>query len=264
MPTWKIQIEYRGTRYHGWQIQQNARTIQGELLKVAKKVFSNCEKIEIGGAGRTDAGVHAIGQVAHLRVPVISVNLKPSQIQSAFNSLLPHDINILRVENVPNNFHARHDAIARYYLYQISTRRTAFGKNFVWWVKEKLSLDRMQKVADFIIGRHDFRSFCDTENERSTIVIVEHSEVFVDGNLICFRIGASHFLWKMVRRLVGTMVEVGKGSMSFERFKDFFESNSESAARFTAPSSGLFLEKILYEGDKPPLEKKAIFPVISV
>ncbi|MCS6874672.1 MAG: tRNA pseudouridine(38-40) synthase TruA [Pyrinomonadaceae bacterium] len=263
MPTWKLEIEYNGTRYRGWQVQKNARTVQGELLDVARKVFPDFENVEIGGAGRTDAGVHAVGQVAHLRVPSVNVNLKPCQIQQAFNSLLPHDINILKVESVPNNFHARHDALSRYYLYQISTRRTAFGKNFVWWIKEALDINKMKAVAETLVGRHDFRAFCDSDNQ-STIVVVEHSEIFVDGSLICFRIGASHFLWRMVRRLVGVMVEVGKGSIDTEEFRSLFHKDSSVIAKFTAPPSGLFLEKVLYKGDKPPLRKKAIFPIPEV
>src|SRR4028119_1065419 len=113
MPTWKLEIEYEGTRYRGWQIQHNAKTVQGELVAAARELFS--AKVEIGGSGRTDAGVHAVRQIAHLKVPELKANVTPAKIQFAFNDLLPHDINVIRVQNAADNFHARHDAVSRYY-----------------------------------------------------------------------------------------------------------------------------------------------------
>ena len=261
MPTWKLEIEYEGTRYRGWQIQHNAKTVQGELMAAARQLFSS--RVEIGGAGRTDAGVHAIQQIAHLNVPELKANITPKQIQFAFNDLLPHDINIKKVSNAPENFNARRDAAARFYLYQISTRRTAFAKNFVWWIKDTLNVEEMQECAALLTGRHDFASFCETEEgkKQSTVVRVERAEVFADGDLICFRIGASHFLWKMVRRIVGMLAEVGRGNSSVRDFERLLKFRSGAAAQFTAPPSGLFLEKVLYRGDTPPIEKKSIFPV---
>jgi tRNA pseudouridine38-40 synthase len=261
MPTWKLEIEYEGTRYRGWQIQHNAKTVQGELMNAARELFS--EKVEIGGSGRTDAGVHAVSQIAHLKVPEIKANITPKQIQFGFNDLLPHDINIKKVFNAPDGFNARRDAAARFYLYQISTRRTAFAKNFVWWIKDNLNVEEMQECAALLIGRHDFASFCETEEgkKQSTVVRVERAEVFADGDLICFRIGASHFLWKMVRRIVGMLAEVGRGNSSVRDFERLLKFRSGAAAQFTAPPSGLFLEKVLYKGDAPPDKFKAIFPV---
>lgn len=260
MPTWKLEIEYEGTRYRGWQIQHNAKTVQGELMSAARQLFAS--RVEIGGSGRTDAGVHAARQIAHLKAPELKINITPRQIQHGFNDLLPHDINILKVANAPENFHARHDAVARYYLYQISTRRTAFGKNYVWWIKDKLNFREMQQAAAFLVGKHDFQSFHEASDEKtSTLVKVERAEVFADGDLICFRIGASHFLWKMVRRIVGSLAEVGRGNLSTDEFRRLLKSHSNAPAKFTAPPSGLFLEKVLYQGDAPPAEAKAFFPV---
>ena len=172
MPTWRLDLEYEGTRYRGWQIQHNAKTIQGELEKAARQLFS--EKVEIYGAGRTDAGVHAIGQVAHLKAPNLRANITPKQIQFGFNDILPHDINVIKVSNASDSFHARHDAVARYYLYQISTRRTAFGKSLVWWIKDDLDVEAMKAAASMIIGKHDFQSFAELEDgkKQSTIVKV--------------------------------------------------------------------------------------------
>lgn len=261
MPTWKLEIEYEGTRYRGWQIQHNAKTVQGELMNAARELFS--AKVEIGGAGRTDAGVHARQQIAHLKVPELKVDITPRQIQHGFNDLLPHDINILKVQNAPENFHARHDAVSRQYLYQISTRRTAFAKNFVWWIKDNLKVAEMQEAAALLVGRHDFKSFSEQEEgkKQSTIVVVERAEIFTDGDLICFRIAASHFLWKMVRRIVGMLAENGRGNFSTDEFRRLLKSYSNAPAKFTAPPSGLFLEKVLYQGDKAQDKAKAIFPV---
>jgi tRNA pseudouridine38-40 synthase len=258
MPTWKLELEYEGTRYRGWQMQHNAKSVQGEMQDAARRLFAG--KFEIYGSGRTDAGVHAVGQIAHLKVDELRVNVTPRQIQFGFNDNLPHDINVLKVANAPDNFHARHDAVARYYLYQISTRRTALGKNFVWWIKDELDVDAMSAAAKMIVGRHDFTSFAETEEgkKQSTKVEVVHSEIFRDGDLICFRIGASHFLWKMVRRLVGMLAEVGRGNLNEDGFSRLLKFHSDAAAKFTAPPSGLFLEKVLYRGDEAPERKTAV------
>ncbi len=263
MPTWKLELEYEGTRYRGWQMQHNAKSVQGEMQDAARQLFAG--KFEIYGSGRTDAGVHAVRQVAHLKVDELRVNVTPKQIQFGFNDILPHDINILKVSNAPDNFHARHDAVARYYLYQISTRRTAFAKNFVWWIKDELDAAAMAEAAKMLVGKHDFRSFCEMEEgkKQSTKVDVVHSEVFTDGDLICFRIGASHFLWKMVRRIVGMLVELGRGNLTYDGFERLLKFESDAAAKFTAPPSGLFLERVVYVGDAPPNTRRASLQVTA-
>jgi tRNA pseudouridine38-40 synthase len=262
MHTWKLEIEYEGTRYRGWQIQHNANTVQGELQKAAYQLFSG--KVELGGAGRTDAGVHAVRQFAHLRVAELAVNVTPRQIQHGFNDLLPHDINIKKVSNAPENFDARRDATARYYLYQISTRRTAFAKNFVWWIKDDLKVGMMKEAAELLVGKHNFQSFyeIDAGKKQSTVIKIEQARIFTDGDLICFRIGASHFLWKMVRRIVGMLAEVGRGNASVADFERLLKFQSNAAAKYTAPPSGLFLEKVLYQADAPPVENKSLFPIL--
>lgn len=249
MNTWKLEIEYEGTRYRGWQMQKNAKTVQGEILKAAEDVFQ--QRIELGGAGRTDAGVHAFQQIAHLRIREAKKDYKPQQLLFALNDRLPHDINILKVIPATNDFHARHDAVARQYLYQISTRRTAFAKNHVWWVKDRLNLKAMEGATNLIAGKHDFRSFCEIEDEKdSTIVVVNSAQLLTRGTMIYFRINASHFLWKMVRRLVGTIVEVGRGKFSVPDFEKFLETSNNDLAKYTAPPSGLFLEKIFYHKEE--------------
>jgi len=262
MPTWKLEVEYEGTRYRGWQIQHNAKSIQGEMQDAARQLFT--AKPEIYGSGRTDAGVHAVAQIVHLKVADLQTNITPRQIQYGFNDLLPHDINVLKVSNAPDDFHARHSAVARYYVYQISTRRTAMAKNSVWWIKDDLDAKAMHHAAEMLVGKHDFASFCETDDsgkKQSTLVNVDRAEVFVDGDLICFRIGASHFLWKMVRRIVGMLAEVGRGNLTYDAFERLLKFKSDVPAKFTAPPSGLFLEQVLYKGDKPTGERSAIVAV---
>ncbi len=202
MPTWKLTVEYKGTRYQGWQEQAQGRTIQGELRAAANDLLK--EDIDLAGSGRTDAGVHALAQVAHLRT---IRRRPPEQIQYGLNERLPADINVLDVLPTTERFHARHSAQARYYLYQVSTRRSAFVKDYIWWVKEPLDLERMQTCIGLFRGRHDFRSFTEhSEDQGSTLVVVEDARCELVGDLILFRLGASHFLWKMVRRIVGVLV----------------------------------------------------------
>lgn len=261
MQTWKLEIEYEGTRYRGWQIQQNARSVMGEIERAAQEYF-NTKLLEMGGAGRTDAGVHALHQVAHLRLFKESADITPRKLQFALNDRLPHDINIRRVLNAPQNFHARHDAVARYYIYQISTERTAFAKNFVWWVKDRLDADAMNHAVKLLPGKRDFYSFCDPPSDAvSTIVHVEEARLFQADGMILFRIGANHFLWKMVRRIVGALVEIGRGQLSVNNFERLFTKRSRETAPWTAPPSGLFLEKVLYKGDVPPEKTEPVFPI---
>src|SRR5215831_16403990 len=155
VPRFKLTIEYAGTRYSGWQIQKNARTVAGEIDRAVRTITGR-KDFELYGSGRTDAGVHALGQVAHLDV---STNLPPESLIRRLNDELPPDINILAAAQVPHRFHARHHAVARRYLYQIAQRRTAFAKAYVWWVKEPLDVGRMREGARAFVGIRDFRSF---------------------------------------------------------------------------------------------------------
>ena len=244
MARFKLTLEYDGARYAGWQFQRNERSIQGELLEAAFKIFET-QDVEIYGAGRTDAGVHARGQVAHLEAPV--ERMAPDQLLIRFNELLPHDINILRIEKAPPRFHARHDARSRSYVYQISKRRDAFAKKYVWWVRDRLDVKAMPAAAARLEGFHDFASFGDVEKEgQSTMVEMTRVEVREDADRIYIHLTGSHFLWKMVRRIVGVLVEVGRGRMSGQTVEDFLENPSREPARLTAPPSGLFLEQISY------------------
>jgi tRNA pseudouridine38-40 synthase len=242
----KLTIEYAGTRYSGWQIQKNARTVQGELDRAVREV-SGADDFELYGSGRTDAGVHALAQVAHLD---LHTTMPPEILRRQINETLPSDINVLRIDNVRHKFHARHDAIGRSYLYQVSRRRTAFAKPFVWWVKDDLTVHRMRDAARRFVGFHDFQAFSDDDpREKSTDVLVDTLDIHEDDDLILFHIEGSHFIWKMVRRLVGVLVEVGRGGITPEEAGAMLASSSAVPARLTAPASGLFLERVYYEGD---------------
>jgi tRNA pseudouridine38-40 synthase len=242
----KLTIEYAGTRYSGWQIQTNARTVQGELERAIHE-STGIRDFELYASGRTDAGVHALGQVAHLD---IDATVQAELLRRRINDILPSDINILRVEKVRHKFHARHDAIARSYIYHVARRRTAFAKQFVWWVKDHLDVERMRAAAARFTGLHDFQSFTDDDpDEKSTQVLVEVMEIHEDGDLMLIHVEGSHFLWKMVRRLVGVLVEIGRGGLSETDALAMLSERSELPARLTAPASGLFLERVYYEGD---------------
>jgi tRNA pseudouridine38-40 synthase len=248
--TFKLTLEYDGSRFSGWQIQRNARTVQGELQRVADELFG--VETDIQGAGRTDAGVHALGQVAHIKVRRPRRKLAAPQLLRELNDRLPSSIAIVDCEDAPMRFHARHDAASRTYFYQISTRKTALSKRYVWWIKEALEVEKMQAAAALIAGDHDFVCFRAADPSRpgeSTTVVVDAAEVGTDENLIVFRIEGSHFLWKMVRRLTGTLVKVGVGEVSIDQFENLLHGQNGAKLdipSWTAPSSGLFLESVRY------------------
>jgi tRNA pseudouridine38-40 synthase len=251
VPRFKLTIEYAGTRYSGWQIQKNARTVQGELHR-AVRVALGVDRLETYGSGRTDAGVHALAQVAHLD---LATDVPPQTLISRVNDALPHDINLLAIERVSPRFHARHSAVGRRYLYQISRRRTAFGKPYVWWVREPIDLAKMRDAAAPLTQFADFRAFTDDDpEEKSTQVLVERIAITEDGPLVLVRVSGSHFLWKMVRRLVGVLVEAGRGRLAPAGVPALLSSTSDLPARLTAPASGLFLEEVEYEPERqgPP------------
>lgn len=249
MKTWKITLEYDGSKYRGWQEQRNARTVMGELRQAAEDVFA-C-KVDLHGSGRTDAGVHASGQVAHLRAPT-APGLNADRILRGLNDRLPAEVAVLAVEPVSSRFHARHDALARTYVYQIATRKSAFSKRYVWWIKEPLDVPLMSSAARMLAGRHDFVCFRAADPSRpdeSTIVVVESAAIEAEEGLIVFRIEASHFLWRMIRRVVGVLVKLGKHEVNIEDWQKLLNAECHprlDVAAWTAPASGLFLEQVKY------------------
>ena len=264
MPRFKLTIEYAGTRYSGWQIQKNAKTIQGEIDR-AVRVVTGRKDFELYGSGRTDAGVHALAQVAHLDV---SSNLPPDSLRQRLNDELPADINILAAAPVPHRFHARHHALARRYLYQIARRRTAFAKAYVWWVKDPIDVARMRDAAGVFVGMRDFRAFAAIDDReeageptRSTLVLVDRLDIVEEGDLVLVAIEGSHFLWKMVRRMVGVLVEIGRGALPPHAAATMLTDTSAAPARLTAPPSGLFLERVYYQNEPRDAALRAATPL---
>jgi tRNA pseudouridine38-40 synthase len=256
MPRFRLLIEYDGSNYHGWQQNAGVSTIQGEMLKACYQVFST-KKIELYGAGRTDTGVHALGQVAHLDVPT---QMHADKIAARLNEILPYDIHIVTLKKCDAGFHARHNAVTRSYVYVISRQRSAFGKRYVWWVKEELSVDNMLEAASIFRGFHDFSSFgAATREEKSTLVDISHLDVNESGNLIKIHILGSHFLWMMVRRITGVLVHAGKGKLTLKEIKGFIHHHSERPSQLAAPPSGLYLQRVYYPGE--PVDYNPKIPI---
>jgi len=242
---YRVDLEYLGTRYSGWQFQTNARTVAGEIMEAIHRATGQ-RVIEVYGSGRTDAGVHALHQVAHID---LAKAVDPGEFMRAVNDELPGDINLLNVELASEGFHARHSATARTYIYRISRRRSAFDKPVVWWVRDPLDVGAMTQAAKSLCGLHDFPAFAQADPKKpdeSTQVKVEAVDVFEEGPSIFIRIQGSHFLWKMVRRIVGVLVEVGRAKLSVADVARIMRADGASVAEFTAPPSGLSLEKVTY------------------
>jgi tRNA pseudouridine38-40 synthase len=246
----RLLLEYEGTRYAGWQVQKTARTVAGEILATIERTLG--EQPRLFGAGRTDLGVHAEAQVANF---LTRTTMAPGALKDLLNDALPADINILRADEASLNFHSRHDAVARRYRYQIAVRRTAFFKRLVWWVRQPLDLAAMEQATKDLVGRHDFTSYSDrVEEVREPRVRVSTATLRKSDFLITFTIEADHFLPRMVRRIVGVLVQIGQGRLPVEAVQRFLKEQVNDPAQWTAPSSGLLLEKVLYPSpqDTPP------------
>lgn len=247
MRTIKLTIEYDGTNYLGWQIQAKGATVQGVIEEKLKHITG--ERIHLIGSGRTDSGTHALGQVAHLRT---ENRMEVFSIQKALNSLLPLDIVIQKAEEVKEDFHARKEAKSKVYEYRILNRdfRSAIGRDYVWHIPQKLDLKAMRQATRHLIGEHDFSSFRSVGTPTKTAVrrIIRVEWKRGSGGLLRFEIEASGFLKQMVRAIVGTLVETGKGKISPEEFQKIIESKDRKKAGPTAPAQGLFLKEVKYDG----------------
>ncbi|MBI3006153.1 MAG: tRNA pseudouridine(38-40) synthase TruA [Ignavibacteriales bacterium] len=239
----KLVLEYDGTDFVGWQYQENGRSVQGELERALKQILQGDTRVT--GAGRTDAGVHARGQVANFRS---AQKIEETSLVRSLNGVLPKDIVVLSAEGVDDKFHARYSAKGRHYKYYISQHPTALFRKYCWSLSYKLDIDLMKQCGRLVIGEHDFSSFCKSESE------VEHHRCnvlsttwTVRDSVLEFDISANRFLHGMVRALVGTMVDVGRGYRRMEDFEDILSAKNRTAAGMTAPACGLFLEHVTYE-----------------
>lgn len=238
----KLTLEYDGTDFCGWQWQPKGRTVQGTLLSSLKKLLQ--ESPTVIASGRTDAGVHALGQVVNFKT---ENNLSLSSIRLGLNSFLPSDISILEAEEVDEEFDARRDAVKRKYQYVISRRRRAVGRQYSWHCKYELDLNEIKKATEYLIGEHAFTAFAKVnEEEPHYLCNVENALWKETENKIVFEICANRFLHNMVRIIVGTMVEVGRGKLAPVQIKNILQSRDRDRAGFTAPPQGLFLVKVYY------------------
>ncbi len=239
---YSLVIEYDGTEYSGWQIQKSQKTIQGEIEKALKVILKN----EIGtvGAGRTDSGVHARGQVAHFEY---NLELNIEQFKRSLNGLLPVDIRIKGCKLESNDFHARYSAKERKYTYYISKKPTAIYRLYSWQLNYSLDINKMEKAAKKILGKHNFKSFCRNISDVSHHFCSVKNIKWIDkDSVLKFEISADRFLHGMVRALVGTFVDIGKGQITINDFIEILDAQDRTKASQAAPARGLFLENVCY------------------
>jgi tRNA pseudouridine38-40 synthase len=245
MRTIKLTIEYDGTQYLGWQVQPKGSTLQGILEEKLSALTG--EKIDLLGSGRTDAGVHALGQVAHFKT---KSRLDVQTVQRALNSLLPSDMVIQRVEEVGEDFHARRSSKGKVYEYRILNRhlRSVFYRGYAWHIPQTLNIREMKKATRSLMGEHDFSSFQSVGSPKRTSVRKVTRAEWKRGRdgLLHFEIEANGFLKQMVRAIVGTLVEVGRRKITSEEFQKILDSRDRKKAGPTAPAHGLFLKEVKY------------------
>ena len=243
----KLTIQYDGTRYDGWQRQGNTdNTLQGRLEGVLSRMVG--KPVEIQGAGRTDAGVHARGQVASVHLPE---GYTPQEIQDYLNRYLPEDVAVVAVEQVGERFHARLSATGKEYRYHIrmGTVPDVFARKYSYRVEESLDIPAMERAAQYLTGKHDFRSFCGNRRfKKSTVREVFHIGVEVCGSDLTLIYRGDGFLYHMVRILTGTLLEVGLGQRTPQSMVEVLEAKERTAAGKTAPAQGLVLQEVYYEG----------------
>lgn len=241
----KLTIQYDGTRYDGWQRQGNTdNTLQGRLEGVLSRMMG--KPVEIQGAGRTDAGVHARGQVASVHLPE---GYTPQEVQNYLNRYLPEDVAVVEVVEVGERFHARLSATGKEYRYHIrmGSVPNVFARKYQYRVEEPLDIPAMERAAGYLTGKHDFRSFCGNRRfKKSTVREVFHIGVEVCGSDLTLIYRGDGFLYNMVRILTGTLLEVGLGQRTPESMVDILEAKERTAAGKTAPAQGLVLQEVYY------------------
>ena len=241
----KIIIEYDGTDYHGWQCQANLPTVQETIEDAIKQITK--EKVKITGSGRTDAGVHAMGQVASF---LTETQMDSETLRKALNSTLPRDISIIKAQEVPDDFHAQFSSRSKVYEYRIFNRPhpPALQRNRVWHIPEKLDAGKMKEAAEYLEGTHDFSVFATADIAvKSTVRTVKriHVKKTREGTIL-IEIEAEGFLKRMVRMITGTLVQTGRGKLSPEGFGQILAEGRKTKNVFTAPPQGLFLKKVIY------------------
>jgi tRNA pseudouridine38-40 synthase len=242
MSTYRMTIEYDGTNFVGWQFQKNGRSVQEVVEKALREIRQDF--IRIAGGGRTDAGVHATGQVASFQY---ADSLDVRRLEKGMNAVLPRDVVVSGLQKTDDTFHARFSAKGRRYEYRIAEAPAAVERFYCWAVYQTLDLERMENAARMIVGEHDFRAFCkksaDAEHYRCIVDSARWSKR--EGGFL-FSIQANRFMHGMVRALVGTMVDIGRGHTPAEKFESILNSQDRAEAGMSAPAKGLCLKEIIY------------------
>jgi tRNA pseudouridine38-40 synthase len=245
MPRIKCTVAYDGTSFSGYQVQPGKRTVQGELEKTLEKLNKG-DSIRVNASGRTDAGVHARGQVIHFDT---TLEIEPDRWQIALNSLLPADISIQTAEIASTDFHARFDAVGKEYRYFLlpSKTRDPFQRNYAYQFPYQLDFNAMKEATGHLTGTHDFTSFCSAKTEvEDRVRNLKEIDFFEENGLLVFRFVGDGFLYNMVRILVGTLLEVGTGRREARTMPELLEKKDRTLAGKTAPGHGLYLWKVFY------------------
>ncbi len=254
--TVKLILEYDGTCFSGWQIQKDKRTVQGELHRSLHQLTG--ENIRTAGAGRTDTGVHALGQVASFTT---RRTLPVKAFRDGLNALLPEDIRILDAQFAENGFHARHDAVSRTYRYVISKNPVVVGRHYCWYPMTPFRVRPMMKASRLLLGEHDFSSFSKTGTEPGGYFKTRILDIRWMQNTenVYFQITAVRFFHHMVRILVGTLMQIGISKMTIRQFKNILDARDRTLAGPTAPPQGLFLLDIHYDTPKRTRSGRTLF-----
>lgn len=265
LAAYRLLLEYEGTRFHGWQkqgpgqTQAGVRTVAGTLERLL--ALAGHPPRALVGSGRTDAGVHALGQVAHLHLD--APGPRPEDLQILLDKALPGDLAVAAIARCAPDFHARHDALGRTYLYRISRRRSGLAKPFLWWVKGHLNEGRVQEAWLAFEGFHNVAAFADLDPGEEARCAIRHCNWTAVGSLLLLRVTASHFKTRQVRRMVGAAVACGQGKAKLAELRhDLAHPSAAAALRWSelaAPAAGLFLERVRYPGD--PAETETAFPL---
>ncbi|MEY8356718.1 tRNA pseudouridine(38-40) synthase TruA [Lachnospiraceae bacterium 54-53] len=246
MKNYRMVLEYDGSRYDGWQKQKNTdQTIQGKIENVLERMLG--QPVEVHGSGRTDAGVHALAQVANFHG---DGKLSEEEIKDYLNRYLPEDIGVKSVERAPDRFHSRLHAVEKTYLYRIETeeRKSVFERKYIYGLNKSPDVKAMEQAASFLTGEHDFKSFCSNRKmKKSSVRSLKKIEFEQQGSRLLIRFTGNGFLYHMVRILTGTLIEVGLGQRRAEEMEGILKAEDRNAAGFTAPPEGLFLERVLYK-----------------
>lgn len=247
MRRYKLLIQYDGTHYSGWQVQPNALSIQERVEKALGQFLQ--EKVYLVGSGRTDAGVHATGQVAHFDT---EKEFEPRRLLKALTGLLPHDIRVLEVEPTEQTFHARYSAKGKIYHYRFSNALTIspLERHFVAHIKTAIDLDLLKEAAKLFIGTHDFSSFSNKQHEgaaaKGAVRTLTRLDVIEEERYIRLEFEANGFLYKMVRNITGTLLDVASGALPIQEIPRIFEAKDRKKAGKAAPARGLLLYKVYY------------------